>query len=199
MYNSVDYGALVVKCATKTSTAIYALIQKDGSPSIILSKLNHTPTELNSYSTKNGVSNTWADNQARISNAVGPPTSTALAVCVHGLTGKVQFTLYISDDGDNTVTRNKNYLTSTWAQCLGVRAINGSNADYVLLDVTKNLWWYSINFDSPRLWRDSPQHPLQQNCKAINEPMQCLAKVLLYFPEQYPKCQGFLKITNWDL
>jgi len=116
------------------------------------------------------VSSTWADNQARISNAVGPPTSTALAVCVHGLTGKVQFTLYISDDGDNTVTRNKNYLTSTWAQCLGVRAINGSNADYVLLDVTKNLWWYSINFDSGTLMARQSLAPalaeLQSNQRA---------------------------------
>jgi len=94
------------------------------------------------------VSTTWADNQARISNAVGPLSSTALAVCVHGPTGKVQFTIYISDDTTHQIRQNKNYRTSSWAQCLGVRAISGSNADYVLIDAAFTLWWYSINFDT---------------------------------------------------
>lgn len=104
--------------------------------------------ELNSYSANNGVSITWAENEARISSAAGPPTSTAVAVCVHGLAGKVQFTIYISDDVTHTVTLNKNYQTLNWAQCLGVRAISGSNADYVLIDSSFSLWWYSINFDT---------------------------------------------------
>jgi hypothetical protein len=97
------------------------------------------------------VSTTWADNKARISNAVGPPTSTAVAVCVHGLSGKVQFTMYISDDTTHAVTLSTTYKSLGWAQCLGVRAIDGSKADYILIDAALTLWWYSINFDSGTL------------------------------------------------
>ena len=97
------------------------------------------------------MSTTWAENEARISNAVGPPTSTAVAVCVYGLTGKVQFTMYISDDTSHAVSPSTTYKTSSWAQCLGVRAIDGSNADYVLIDGALTLWWYSINFGTGTL------------------------------------------------
>ena len=31
---------------------------------------------------------------------------------------------------------------------MGVRAISGSNADYVLIDAAFTLWWYSINFET---------------------------------------------------
>ena len=71
---------------------------------MVLTKLNYQLDVLQSYSANNGVSTTWAENQARISSAVGSPTSTAVAACINGLTGNVLFTMYISDDSLHVVT-----------------------------------------------------------------------------------------------
>jgi hypothetical protein len=54
--------------------------------------------------------------------------------------------MYISDDPTNVVTLSTTYQTSSWAQCLGVRAKDGLNADYILIDAALTLLWYSINF-----------------------------------------------------
>ena len=82
---------------------------------MVLTKLNYQLDVLQSYSANNGVSTTWAENQARISSAVGSPTSTAVAACINGLTGNVLFTMYISDDSTHFVTLSTTFKTSSWA------------------------------------------------------------------------------------
>lgn len=104
------------------------------------------------FSANNGVSTTWADNEARMSNAVGPSSGfTAVSSCVYGLSGKVQFTRYVSRDAAPHDTTQKTYKTTSWAQCLGVKALDGTNANYILIDSSLNLWLYKINFDTGAL------------------------------------------------
>jgi hypothetical protein len=90
-----------------------------------------------------------------MSNALGPQngpaTTTAIATCVYGLTGKVQFTMYISSDDATHSTTHKTFKTTSWAQCLGVQAVDGVNANYILIDTSLNLWLYRIKFDSGSL------------------------------------------------
>jgi len=104
------------------------------------------------FSENNGVSTTWADNEARMSNAVGSSSGfTVISICLHGLSGKVQFTRYVSRDAAPHDTTHKNYKTTSWAQCLGVKALDGTNANYILIDSSLNLWLYKINFDTGAL------------------------------------------------
>lgn len=104
------------------------------------------------FSANNGVSTTWADNEARMSNAVGPSSGfTAVSTCVYGLSGKVQFTRYVLRDAAPHDVTKKTYKTTSWAQCLGVKALDGTNANYILIDSSLNLWLYKINFDTGAL------------------------------------------------
>ena len=86
-----------------------------------------------------------------MSNALGlsngSSTTTAIATCVYGLTGKVQFTMYISSDSAPYTATHTTFKTTSWAQCLGVQAVDGYNANYILIDTSYNLWLYRIKFD----------------------------------------------------